>query len=226
MTEEKDKGGRPSKIGKFIEVLEKVLNEDSSELDKMNAVVATDEELIMLVNESLDEEDRISDSTFERWKANDIKDERCQVFRGLYKKALLKQKQTLFKKFGDEKGSWQKWAWILERKFDSWNLKHKEESKVDLKTQPTTVVITRVSPKPKAKMNMYKVKSTNIKQIGYNVDSKKMRVRFKDGSAYDYHAVSEDVFDDCLKAKSKGKYLKEKIKGVYTHTKINNKNAN
>ena len=110
--------GAPSKIGPFIKALEKVLDEE------MNAFILTDEELIMLVNDLLSEEEGISDATFERWKANDIQDERCQVFRGLYKKALAKQKQNLFKKLNDlDVNSWQRYAWQLERKFAEWNLK-------------------------------------------------------------------------------------------------------
>lgn len=112
--------GRPSKIAKFTEVLEKVLNDD------INALIGTDEELIMVINDELSEEDRIHEQTFSTWKTEGIKDEKCQVFRSVYKRALWKQKKALFKSFKDE-SNWQKYAWLIERKFDEWNLKYKGE---------------------------------------------------------------------------------------------------
>jgi hypothetical protein len=47
----------------------------------------------------------------------------------LIKKALLIQKQNLFKKFENDDRAWQRWAWIIERKFTEWNLKHISENK-------------------------------------------------------------------------------------------------
>lgn len=113
--------GRPSKIGKFTEALEKTLNEG------MNAFVLNDEELIILVNEQLPEEDKVSEVTFSTWKTEGIKDETCQVFRSLYKRALIKQKINLFARLNDPllSNTWQRYAWQIERKFDEWNLKHK-----------------------------------------------------------------------------------------------------
>jgi len=40
-----------------------------------------------------------------------------------YKKALIIQKENLFKKFSNDDRAWQRWAWIIERKFSEWNLK-------------------------------------------------------------------------------------------------------
>ena len=41
---------------------------------------------------------------------------------------MISQKQNLFKKYEDEDKAWQKWAWIIERKFSEWNLKKITES--------------------------------------------------------------------------------------------------
>ena len=93
----------------------------------MVPIICTDEDLVFLVNEKLPEEDRIHEKTFSRWKNGETEDERCQPFHSLYKKALIQQKQNLFTKLSEE-GTWQKWAWIIERKFDEWNLKRKQEA--------------------------------------------------------------------------------------------------
>lgn len=114
--------GRPSKIGEFTKQMEEVLN------NGMDALICTDEELIMLVNEKLDDEDKIAEDTFKTWKNEGIKDERCLVFRHLIKKALLQQKRNLFTKLNDQdRNDWTRYAWQIERKFDEWNLKNKNE---------------------------------------------------------------------------------------------------
>ena len=74
-----NKGGRPSKIGKVLEVAEKIL----------------------FIGRS---------------------------FVILIKRALLTQKENLFKKFANDDRAWQRWAWIIERKFSEWNLKQISEN--------------------------------------------------------------------------------------------------
>lgn len=115
---------RPSKIEKVTNALEKVLNKD------INAVILTDEELFILVNEELEKNDRICYTTFKNYKAdvkNPEKSEEIAIyekFLSLYKKALLKQKADLFTKLHNDPQAWQRYAWIIERKFDAWNLRN------------------------------------------------------------------------------------------------------
>jgi len=122
---------RPTNINEnIIKTFESVVNDD------INAIILTDEELTIEVNERLKEEDRFSYSAFKDWKAfavgtkteEDTSPENYELYkqiRSVIKKALLKQKKHLFDKFRDEEGQWQKWAWIIERKFDDWNIKYK-----------------------------------------------------------------------------------------------------
>ena len=117
---------RPSKIDRFIEVAKDVLFRDG-------LMLLTDEELVDEINENLDKKDRISQRTFKRWKANDF-DEEGEIgkeFCPLIKKALRNQKENLFKKFSNDDRAWQRWAWIIERKFSEWNLKNINENKND-----------------------------------------------------------------------------------------------
>jgi hypothetical protein len=114
---------RPTKIDAFTQALEEVLNRPKG---VGMAIMHTDADLIFLVNESLDDDDKISDITFRKWKAGDsMGDERRDVFLSLYKRALMNQRDMLFESMRDEPpGAWQKWAWILERKFGDWNLRN------------------------------------------------------------------------------------------------------
>ena len=63
------------------------------------------------------------------------------------------------------------------------------------------------------------VKSSNITQVGYDVDNKTMAVKFSDGTIYHYHDVEKNVHDDLVSAKSVGAHLHKNVKGIYRHTK-------
>lgn len=126
----------PRKLNKFrIDSAEKVLDKD------MNVLILTDEELCMLINEWVDKKDRITYRTFQNYKADitwwEKIDENLELieweretlddFFRLYKKALVQQRQNLFTKLQDDDKSRQRRAWIIERKFDEWNIRIKQE---------------------------------------------------------------------------------------------------
>lgn len=114
--------GRPTKLTpKFLKIAEEVLNDD------INAIIYTDQELRDEINDRLEPEERISDARWEDWKAGKLKNPICQQFRGLMKKALRVQKSNLFEKFREDEKAWQKYAWIIERKFGDWNLRNVSE---------------------------------------------------------------------------------------------------
>lgn len=112
-------GGRPSKL------TENVIAQFQAILDEY-ILFATDEELIMLLNEKLSPEEQFSERTFKNWKSgSQDNNELFSKFFPLIKKALLKEKQRLLDNLQDDKVAWQRWAWIIERKFDEWNIKNK-----------------------------------------------------------------------------------------------------
>jgi hypothetical protein len=131
----KKKTGRPSKIDKFIEVAKEVLFKES-------LMLLTDEELVFLINEQLEEKDRIAQVTFKKWKSGDYSElgETGKEFLSLIKKALVIQKESLFKKFQNDDRAWQRWAWIIERKFSEWNLKKISESTTEVKGDINTTI--------------------------------------------------------------------------------------
>src|SRR4051812_795395 len=89
----KDPGGRPTKLTEeFLAAMFDVIH------DEDNALIYTDEELLFLINEKLPLEARIHGDTLRRWKNGEFSDDvRGQKFFGVYKKALMKQKSSLFK---------------------------------------------------------------------------------------------------------------------------------
>ena len=137
----KKKEGRPTKLYDFFEAAEKILFEDN------NALIFTDSELLFEVNQLLPVEKKISETTFKSWKSlsqkNKLDDDKGLYFLSLLKTALNKQKQNLFKKLNEEKksGLWTKWAWIIERKFSDWNLRHIGEIDHTTKGKPFATTI-------------------------------------------------------------------------------------
>ena len=116
---------RPSKIERFSQVLEEVLNRPKG---VGMAIMHTDADLIFLVNEGLEPDERIADITFRKWKSGEATQDDAlrDVFLSLYKRALMNQRDALFDSMAEEPpGAWQKWAWILERKFDEWSLRQR-----------------------------------------------------------------------------------------------------
>ncbi len=69
-------------------------------------------------------------------------------------------------------------------------------------------------------MEMTEVKSSNIKAAGFDSQARVIRVRFSNGTEYDYHNATQGTFDDFLAAKSQGKYFHQHIKGKLTSTKV------
>lgn len=121
----KHPGWRPTKLTQnLLDKFQEVLDE------KQNALLCTDEELLMLLNEKIeDEKDRVSEDSFQRYKAwtLDSNKELVAKFCGLYQKALLKQRDDLFERMKWDTQARQRRAWIIERKFDNWNIRHKQE---------------------------------------------------------------------------------------------------
>jgi hypothetical protein len=125
MSGKKREQGRPPKWEKFTNMMNQVLAGNGQ---VGNVIIFTDAELLDMVNERLPVEDRISITSFKRYKAGEIDDDGVlSVFVGCYKRALWIQKENILERLAEDvPGGWQKWAWIMERKFDDWNLRHKE----------------------------------------------------------------------------------------------------
>jgi hypothetical protein len=124
--------GRPSKLN------DEVLKAFKDVLADNQALYLTDEELFHLINERLDEDNTFCYTTFKNWKRGNLElgkleSDNYKQFLSLLKNALIKEKVRLLKKLEDgDNGNWTRFAWILERKFDDWNLRKKIDSKSEL----------------------------------------------------------------------------------------------
>lgn len=129
--------GRPTKLTKkFLEVAEEVINE--------YILACTDSEIMDEINDRLEEEERICQSTWEKWKAGKTSnDEDGGKFLRLIKKALTVEKRNLLNKLKGDTGAWQRWAWIIERKFDEWNLKKKVDQKSEVEVKGVQVFLPK-----------------------------------------------------------------------------------
>ena len=62
---------------------------------------------------------------------------------------------------------------------------------------------------------MFDCDSSLIHSYGYDPDTLEFMVNFHKGGAYTYKGVTQDRFADFLRAKSKGQYFLQSIKGLY-----------
>lgn len=72
-------------------------------------------------------------------------------------------------------------------------------------------------------MDLKKVKSSTIDELGYDPATSTMRVKFKTGGVYDYDQVTPQVFTEMAGAKSVGGYFHKKIRTKFKHSKIGEK---
>jgi hypothetical protein len=69
--------------------------------------------------------------------------------------------------------------------------------------------------------DMHYVDSSNVEAIGYDSAAQELHVRFlKSGETYVYYNVEEHVFQELMRADSKGTYLNTNIKGRYQYGKL------
>ncbi|KIO50954.1 hypothetical protein IW18_20425 [Flavobacterium hibernum] len=133
---EKRLAGRPFKMQEWVAELVNILNEE-------DILFLSDKDLVFLVNRRLPEENQISTSTFEKWKSGKYapNEEVGKEFVACINLALIRQKQLLSKKMmEDNNGQWTRYAWIMERKFTEWNLKHISEN-INRNEQSTVINI-------------------------------------------------------------------------------------
>ena len=57
--------------------------------------------------------------------------------------------------------------------------------------------------------------SSALAEAGYDTDTMILTITFNNGRSYDYHDVPEEVYDELVSDPSPGRYLNERIRGVY-----------
>lgn len=69
-------------------------------------------------------------------------------------------------------------------------------------------------------MNRTPVSSSNIASIGYDARTLTLEVEFIGGSIYQYFDVPETVYQEFMRASSKGQFLHTNIKNNYRYMKV------
>lgn len=64
------------------------------------------------------------------------------------------------------------------------------------------------------------VSSSNIKSVGYDLDSTLLEIEFHDGSIYQYNNVPQSVHTALMAAVSLGSFLHKNIRGKYSYRKV------
>lgn len=64
-------------------------------------------------------------------------------------------------------------------------------------------------------MNRIPIRSTNMKEVGYDLDTNTLEIVFRDGGIYRYFGVPESVYDGLISAASAGQYFHRMIRDKY-----------
>ena len=56
------------------------------------------------------------------------------------------------------------------------------------------------------------VKSTNVKAVGYDAETKVLEVEFKSGGIYQYAGVQKEMYADLLAAESVGRFVSQVVR--------------
>ena len=65
-----------------------------------------------------------------------------------------------------------------------------------------------------------RVLSSNLKSVGYDDTENILEIEFKSGSIYQYFDVPREIYDELMRAQSKGKYFWRWIRDEFEYEKI------
>ena len=69
-------------------------------------------------------------------------------------------------------------------------------------------------------MERIAVESSTIVDVGYEQATMTLEVGFRNGSVYQYFDIPETVYQEFMRASSKGKFLHANIKNNYRYVKL------
>jgi hypothetical protein len=64
------------------------------------------------------------------------------------------------------------------------------------------------------------VESSSLAKLAYDTQRALLQVEFRDGSIYQFCGVPPQIYEDLLRADSKGAYFNRHIRGSFPHTFI------
>ncbi len=69
-------------------------------------------------------------------------------------------------------------------------------------------------------MQPYPVASSNLASVGYDRDSQTLEIEFLSGPIYQYYNFPENLYDELMRASSKGKFFYHNIRNAYPYSRI------
>jgi KTSC domain len=69
-------------------------------------------------------------------------------------------------------------------------------------------------------MKRIQVESSNLASVGYDESTKTLEIQFHSGGIYEYDDVKKEIYDDLMKAESKGSYFMSMIRGAYSYNRV------
>ena len=64
------------------------------------------------------------------------------------------------------------------------------------------------------------VVSSNLKSVGYDLNTRILEIEFHNGSVYQYYEVPSNVYEGLMKAPSHGKFFHAYIRNLYRYRRI------
>jgi len=74
-------------------------------------------------------------------------------------------------------------------------------------------------------MNRIATESSTIRSVGYDPKTRTLEIEFQSGQVYDYADIPPEVHEDLMKAESRGRYFREKIRDVYRYRRVSQAHA-
>ena len=69
-------------------------------------------------------------------------------------------------------------------------------------------------------MQRYSVASSNLASVGYDTVTQTLEIEFLSGSVYQYYNVPENLYDQLMRAGSKGRFFHQYIRNAYPYSRI------
>jgi hypothetical protein len=69
-------------------------------------------------------------------------------------------------------------------------------------------------------MNRDPVASSNLNSVGYDEQSQTLEVEFSNGTVYQYYNVGSDLYDQFMRAPSKGQFLASYIRNAFPYSRV------
>ena len=64
------------------------------------------------------------------------------------------------------------------------------------------------------------VASSNLASVGYDSETQTLEVEFVSGSIYQYYNVSENIYEELMRAGSKGIFFHQYIRNDYPYSRV------